>query len=67
MANFRKVNAAIKRNFPELDIEAVRADGYVYFDGDDGWEIESIYIHGVSAPTETVTQHCIHAITARQN
>lgn len=35
MANFRKVNAAIKKVFPNLNIEVVRGEGYIYFDGED--------------------------------
>lgn len=34
MANMRVVNQYIKANFPDMDIEAVRGDGYVYFDGE---------------------------------
>lgn len=44
MANMKQVNQYIKTNFPKYDIEAVRGDGYVYFDGKDGFDkIESIY------------------------
>lgn len=37
MSNMAKVNKAIKKTFPDLDIEAVRGCGYVYFSGVDGF------------------------------
>lgn len=44
MANFKHVNQYIKTNYPNYDITAVRGDGYVYFEGDDGFnKVESIY------------------------
>jgi hypothetical protein len=52
MANFATVNRAIKMIYPQLDIKAVRGDGYVYFDGNDGYnKIESIMAHPVSTNT----------------
>ena len=44
MANMREVNKAIKKHFADKDIEAVRGDGYIFFDGDDGFDkIQSIF------------------------
>jgi hypothetical protein len=52
MANFKQVNASIKANFPKLDIQVVRGEGYVYFIGEDGWEkLASIAVHPVSTST----------------
>ncbi|MGX8249047.1 hypothetical protein [Escherichia coli] len=63
MANFAAVNKAIKKAFPTLDIEAVRCNGYVYFDGDDGFDrIQSIYSHPTSTTTETMIRLCIRQI-----
>ena len=56
MANMKMVNAAIKKQFPESDIVAVRGFGYVYFDGDDGFDkVESIMVN----PTTTDTTYLI--------
>lgn len=64
MANFRKVNAEIKA-ITGMDIEAVRGEGYVYFDGKDGFDkIESIYANPVTTPTDEMTLFCIEAIHA---
>lgn len=63
MANFAAVNKAIKKAFPTLDIIAVRCNGYVYFDGDDGFDrIQSIYSHPTSTTTETMIRLCISEI-----
>lgn len=63
MANMREVNRYIKANFPELDIEAVRGDGYVYFDGKDGFDkVPSIMVHPVSCSTETLADLCMQEI-----
>jgi hypothetical protein len=36
-------------------VEAVRGDGYVYFDGEEGFDkIESIYVNPVSIPTDVL-------------
>ena len=51
MANFRTVNRRIVTH--NLNIEVVRGDGYIWFDGA---EISSIYVHPVTTPTETVIQ-----------
>jgi hypothetical protein len=60
MANFAAVNKAIKEAFPALDIQAVRCKGYVYFDGDDGFDkLRSIYSHPTSTSTETMIRLCL--------
>ena len=63
MANFTKVNKAIKDSHPDLDIKAIRFKGYVYFDGEDGFDkIESIYSHPTSTSTETMIRLCLYEI-----
>lgn len=63
MANFRLVNKAIKEGYPALDIEAVRGDGYVYFQGDDGFnKVDSIMAHPVSTSTEDMICMVIESI-----
>ena len=63
MANMSAVNKAIKRQFPNLDIEAVRADGYVYFVGEDGADkIASIYSHPPVTPTSLMAKWCFENI-----
>ena len=63
MANMMVVNKAIKKQFPDLDIEAVRGDGYVYFGGDDGFDaVESIYAHPTVTPTDDMIRMCIEEI-----
>lgn len=63
MANIRKVNKAIKQEFPNLDIEAVRGDGYFYFDGEDGLDkVESIMAHPPSISTEDMIRIAVDAI-----
>lgn len=40
-----KINRSLKATFPTKDIEAVAGNGYIYFDGDDGFDkIPSLYI-----------------------
>jgi hypothetical protein len=57
MANMRIVNQYIKTNFPDLKVEAVRGEGYVYFDGEDGFDkIESIYVNPVSISTDDLME-----------
>lgn len=59
MANFKEVNQYIKKNFPKLDIQAVRGEGYVYFTGDDGFDkIPSIMTHPVSTSTSDLVDMC---------
>ena len=63
MANFAAVNRALKAAYPALDIKAVRGDGYVYFDGDDGFDkIDSIFVHPVNTSTEDLTRIVIEAV-----
>lgn len=63
MANMKTVNRAIKANFPNLDIEAVRGDGYVWFDGVHGADcINSIYVHPVTADTAKLISMCLYEI-----
>lgn len=63
MANMKHVNQYIKANWPELDIEAVRGDGYVYFDGADGFDkVESIYVHAPSMSTNDLVDLCMENI-----
>lgn len=63
MANFTAVNKAIKKAWPTLDIQAVRCKGYVYFDGEDGFDkIESIYSHPIGTTTETMINFCFRQI-----
>lgn len=52
MANLTQVNKVIKQRFPELDIEIVRGEGYVYFIGEDGENIEPICTHPFSTLTD---------------
>jgi len=63
MANFREVNRAIRAEFSGLDIQAVRGEGYVYFDGDDAEGIASIYSHPRSTPTADIICMAIAHIT----
>jgi hypothetical protein len=63
MANMKHVNQYIKASYPTLDIEAVRGEGYVYFDGKDGFnKVESIYVHPVSADTSELADMCLQNI-----
>lgn len=63
MANFKQINKAIKKEFPNLDIKAVRGDGYIYFDGADGLDIvDSIMAHPPSLYTEDAIRLCIFEI-----
>lgn len=67
MANFKKVNKEIKNTFPNLDIEVVRGNGYVYFDGVDGFDkVESIYTNPTTTETETLLKLCIESIIDHQ-
>lgn len=63
MANFAAVNKALKAAYPTLDIKAVRGEGYVYFDGDQVFDnVESIYSHPTSTPTDDMIRMCIENI-----
>lgn len=55
MANFQEVNKAVKSKYPNLDIEVVRGEGYIYFSGDDAFDkVQPIMAHPVSTSTEDV-------------
>lgn len=63
MANMRHVNQYIKTNFPTLKIEAVRGDGYVYFDGKDGFDkVESLMVCSTSVDTSTLVDLVLEQI-----
>lgn len=62
MANFKEVNKAIKTMFPNLNIDIVRGDGYIYYDGDEFDNIDSLYTHPVSTPTDDVIRLCVDDI-----
>ena len=65
MANMMAVNSAIKKQFPDLDIEAVRGHGYVYFDGDHGFDVvATIYAHPPVTPTADMIRMCLDNIAA---
>jgi hypothetical protein len=67
MANMLAVNSAIKKQFPDMDIEAVRGNGYVYFDGDDGFDVvKSVCAHPSVTPTADMIRICIETIEAAQ-
>lgn len=63
MANMREVNKAIKAAHPELKVEAVRGDGYVYFDGEGFDEIPSIYSNPVGTSTADMIRMCVEAVS----
>lgn len=68
MANMAHVNQYIKANFPELDIKAVRGEGYVYFDGDDGFDkVESIYVNAPTTSTSDLVDLCLENIQEAVN
>lgn len=63
MANMKHVNQYIKSNFPDLDIEAVRCEGYVYFDGKDGFDkVESVYSNPPTTSTAAMVDMCLQNI-----
>ena len=63
MANFKQVNKAVRDAFPDKDLEVIRGEGYIYFDGDDGFDkYSSIYTHPTSTTTETVIRMVIEHI-----
>lgn len=68
MANMKAVNKAVKAEFPNMDVEAVRGDGYVYFDGADGFDkIPSLYANPVVTSTESMIQMVLSDIRAAIN
>lgn len=63
MANFTSVNKAIKDSYPTLELKAVRGNGYVYFDGKDGFDkIASVYSSPTGTSTETMIRFCLREI-----
>ena len=63
MANFAAVNKSLKAAYPMLDIEAVRGNGYVYFDGEDGFnKIDSICVHPTSTSTSDMTRFAVEEV-----
>lgn len=63
MADMAAVNKAIRQRFPDLDIKAVRGKGYVYFDGDDGFNVvASIYSNPPSTHTKDMIDMAIDEI-----
>lgn len=44
MISFAQVNEFLKQRYPELGIEVVCRKGYVYFIGEDGKELASLYV-----------------------
>ena len=67
MANMKAVNQYIKMNFPNLKVEAVRGEGYIYFDGDDGFDkIDSIYVNSVSISTSDLVDIVMETLDEHQ-
>lgn len=63
MANFKVVNKEVNKSFPSYDIIVVRGNGYVYFDGNDGFDkIESLFIHPVNTSTEDMVSLAVSHI-----
>jgi len=59
MANFKKVNLRIKKEFPCMDIEVVRGVGYFYYSGDHGESLDSVMAHPVSTSTDEIIKMAI--------
>ena len=52
MITLKQLNTFIKGQYPGLDIELVKGDGYFYFTGDDGFDlVDSIYVNALNQPT----------------
>lgn len=63
MANFKKVNQAVKAEFPNLDVKVVRGSGYVYFEGNDGFDkVDAIYANPVCISDDDLIRFCIENI-----
>jgi hypothetical protein len=65
MAVMSKVNAALRKAYPKLDIEAVRClgHGYVYFAGKDGAEVvDSLFMHPLTVSTAVLTEHVLYQV-----
>ena len=71
MANFKQVNKAIKATFSNLKVQAVRGDGYVWFDMAaapiEAEPVESIVVHPLSCNTKDLTQLVIEHLEEYQN
>jgi hypothetical protein len=68
MANFAAVNRALKKAFPNLDIKAVRGNGYVYFAGNDGFDkVNSIYVNPTSITTAEMIQIVFEDVSYQQD
>lgn len=63
MANMREVNKAIKATFPDLKLEAVRGDGYVYFDGEGFDDIPSVMANPVATKTADMVRLCLESVS----
>lgn len=64
MANLKIVNSEIKKLYPTFDIKVIRGQGYVYFDGEDGFDkIDSLYVN----PTSTTTNDLINMVADSVN
>ena len=67
MANLRTEHKTIKTQ-TDLDIVAVRGDGYVYFDGADGFDkIPSLYVNPVHTPTDEMIELCLEHLAPSRN
>jgi len=67
-ATIHRINVWIKANYPKLDIELVKGEGYFYFIGKDGFDqVESIYCcHLNHAPYKWWSETVINHIEASQ-
>ena len=63
MANMKDVNKALSKEFPTLDVVAVRGTGYIYFTGKDGWEmVKSVWVNPTTTSTPDTVRLCIEAV-----
>lgn len=62
MANFRELNRAIKNQFPDLDVTVHRGAGYIYFSGEDGYNMDSIMAHPTSTDTTDALRLCVDEV-----
>ena len=65
MANFKEVNRRIKKEFPCMDIEVVRGDGYFYYIGSHGESLDSVMAHPVSTSTDEIIKMAINDVYDR--
>lgn len=59
MANFKQINRAIKKAFPDLKVKVFRGNSYVYFDDSN---IPSLFVHPSSVTTEQLTELVIEEL-----